>query len=65
VRYWIIAGLISSALLMSCTGLQPKPEPCNCDVAEKELRAYMLHYLDAIEDVGNLGQQLKACQERR
>jgi len=24
----------------------------------------MLQYLDAIEDVGNLGQQLKACQER-
>jgi len=34
-------------------------------VAEKELRAYTLRYLDALEDVGNLRQELKACQERR
>jgi hypothetical protein len=34
-------------------------------VAEKELRAYTLKLGDALEDVGNLRQQLKACQEKR
>jgi hypothetical protein len=32
---------------------------------EKELRAYTLKYLDALEDKGNLRQQLKACNEKR
>lgn len=46
-------------------GCQTPPEPCNCDQAEKELRAYTFKYFDALEDVGNLRQQLKACQEKR
>jgi len=59
--------MISSALLTSCGIFRPSPEPqpCDCGVAEKELRAYTLRYLDALEDVGNLRQELKACQERR
>lgn len=63
--YWIIAGLISSVLLTSCSVFQAKPEPCNCGQAETELRAYTFKYLDAMEDVGNLRQQLKACQEKK
>lgn len=48
-------------LLASCASAPP---PCDCGVAEKELRAYTLKYLDALEDSGNLRQQLKACNER-
>ena len=29
------------------------------------MRSYMGQYFDAIEDVGNLRQQLKACQEKK
>lgn len=57
--------MISSVLLTSCGVFQAKPEPCNCDRAEKEMRSYMGQYFDAIEDVGNLRQQLKACQEKK
>lgn len=28
------------------------------------MRHYTLQYFDALEDVGNLRQQLKACQEK-
>ena len=63
----IIVGLILLGSLTSC-GIfppSPKPQPCNCDEAEKALRAYTLKYFDALEDVGNLRQELKACQEKR
>lgn len=60
-------SLASLLLLSACGILQPslKPQPCDCGVAEKELRAYTLKYLDALEDIGNLNQKLKACEERR
>jgi hypothetical protein len=53
--------LIISALLIGC---QSPPKPCDCGEAEKELRVYTERYFDALEDKGNLRQQLKACQER-
>jgi hypothetical protein len=47
------------------SGCATPPKPCDCGQAEKEMRAYMLNYFDALEDAGNLRQQLKACHERR
>jgi hypothetical protein len=65
VRYWSIGLLISAVLLTSLSGCQTPPEPCNCGVAVNELTTYTLKYHQALEDVGNLRQQLKACQEAR
>lgn len=53
------------ALTLTVAGCQSHQQPCDCGVAEKELRAYTLKYLDAQEDLGNLTQRLKACQEER
>ena len=50
---------------MSLSGCATKPEPCNCPFAEEELTRYTGKYLDVLEDVGNLRQQLKACQEKK
>ena len=52
-------------LLTSCGILAQSPKPCDCGQADKEMRAYMLKYFDALEDAGNLKHQLKACEERR
>ena len=65
MRWLITIGGLSLMLLPGCGIFQPSPEPCDCGVAEKELRAYTLKYLDALEDTGNLRHQLKACEERR
>lgn len=63
-------GTIFLLLLLPLSGcgiFQPNPDPlpCDCGQAEKEMRAYMLKYFDALEDVGNLNQRVKACEERR
>ena len=58
-------GLLSLLLLSGCGIFQPNPKPCDCGQAEKELRAYTLKYFNALEDVGNLRHQLKACEERK
>ena len=65
MRWLAMIGLLSLMLLPGCEMLRPSPEPCNCGQAEKEMRKYLLKYFDAMEDVGNLHQQLKACEERR
>jgi hypothetical protein len=65
VHYSTIGLLIFVVSALSLSGCATKLEPCDCGVAEKELRAYTLKYFDALEDVGNLRQQVKACQERR
>lgn len=57
--------MICAVSLLSLSACRTKLEPCDCGIAEKELRAYTLKYLDAMEDVGNLRQQLKACQEKK
>lgn len=57
--------MICVVLLLSMIGCLSNPKPCDCGEAEKELRSYMLKYFDALEDGGNLRQQLKACQESR
>jgi hypothetical protein len=65
VRYWSIGLLIFVVSALSLNGCQTKPEPCNCQFAEEELTRYTNKYLDALEDVGNLRQQNKACQEKK
>lgn len=65
MRWLGMIGLAWLMLLNGCAIFQPSPKPCDCSVAEKELRAYTLKYFDALEDVGNLRHQLKACEERR
>lgn len=67
MRYKSIALLICAVSLTSWSGCQtkPKPEPCNCQFAEEEMTRYTNKYLNALEDVGNLRQQLKACQEKK
>jgi hypothetical protein len=66
MRWLGTIGLLSLLLLPACGILarSPDPLPCDCGVAEKEMRAYMLKYFDALEDVGVLRHELKACQER-
>lgn len=60
-----MTSLLCMTLLPACGMLRPSPEPCDCGVAEKEMRAYMLQYFEALEDTGNLRHQLKSCEERR
>lgn len=43
---------------------QAAPKPCDCSKAELQLESYMGAYLNAMEDRGNLSQQLKACQDK-
>lgn len=59
--------LACACIILTLAGCQsvPDPLPCDCGVAEKEMRKYMLQYFDALEDVGTLRQELKACSERR
>ena len=66
MRWLAMISLLSLMLLSGCAWLAPSPEPlpCDCGVAEKEMRKYMLQYFDALEDVGTLRQELKACTER-
>ena len=65
MRWLVMTGLGSLMLLSGCGIFQTNPEPCNCDAAEKELRAYTLKYFDTLESVGVLRHELKACQEKR
>ena len=60
-----IGLLISSVLLTSCGVFQAKPEPCDCGKGFDILKGETDKGLDALQDVGNLRQQLKACQEKR
>jgi len=62
--YAIIALTIFSVSLTNCSVFRAKPEPCACGNVEAQLRVYTDRYLDALEDVGNLRHQLKACQEK-
>jgi hypothetical protein len=60
-----MTGIACVSALLSMSGCATPPKPCDCGQAEKEMRAYMLKYFDALEDAGNIRQQLKACHERR
>lgn len=65
MHYQRIALLIFGVLVLSTSACQTRPEPIQCGEVEKELRVYTLKYFDALEDKGNLRQQLKACQEKK
>ncbi len=65
MRSLTIAGMICAGLLLNLSGCRTKPEPCNCGLAERELTVYTQKYFDALEDVGNLRQQVKACKENK
>ena len=65
MRWLAMTGLLWLMLLPGCGIFQPSPEPCNCDVAEKELRKHTLDYFSCLEDVGVLRHELKAERERR
>ena len=51
-------------LLVSLNACQAVPKPCDCNKAEQELETYTEAYMNAMEDRGNLSQQLKACQDK-
>ena len=62
IGFWILLGFLPSCGILP---ISPDPQPCDCGEAEKELRAYTLKYFDALESVGVLRHELKACSERR
>ncbi len=47
------------------SGCQSVPKPCDCGQQTRLLKQYTESYVHALEDVGNLNQQLKACREER
>ena len=59
-----MTGLLFVMLLANCAAWQKSPSPCDCGEAFKETERYTQEYLAALEDIGNLRQQLKACEER-
>lgn len=60
----IMIGLGSLYLLLNLTGCQTPLEPCNSDESIRATTHYTEMYLNCLEDVGNLRQQKKACEER-
>ena len=63
-RWTATIGLSIGVWLLSLSGCQTPPSPCQCGEAEKELRYYAEQYHFCLEDTGNLRQQLKALQEK-
>ena len=57
-------GMLFTLTLLSLSACQSNPKPCDCGLAETELRRYAEKYPDAIADNGILRHQLKACQEK-
>lgn len=65
-RSWLRMTLPLFGLLwLSLSACQSSPKPCDCGEAFAETERYTQDYLDALEDIGNLRQQLKACEERQ
>ena len=57
-------GMLCGLLMMTLSACQAT-KPCDCGLAEKELRRYASWYFDEVERSGNLRQDLKACQEKK
>lgn len=57
-------GMLCGLTLLSLSGCQSNPKPCNCGLAEQELRRYAEHYFHEMAENGMLRQQLKTCQEK-
>lgn len=62
VRWMIIVGLTCVASLVSSCTLAPNPRITDCSEAEAELRYYTEQYFSALEDLGNLRQELRAAR---
>lgn len=60
-----IAGLMCVACLVSSCTSAPNPRITDCAEAEAELRYYTAQYFLALEDLGNLRQELKAARAAR
>lgn len=50
-----------ASLVSSCTSV-PNPRFTDCSEAEAELRYYTEQYFSALEDLGNLRQELRAAR---
>ena len=59
-----LTGTLFVCIAMSLSGCQSSPKPCDCGLAEKELRHYAQGYFHEIAENGVLRQQVKACQEK-
>lgn len=57
--------MLCGILWLSLSGCQSTPKPCDCGLAEKELRHYAEGYFHEIAENGNLRQDLKICHEQR
>lgn len=67
-RHWrVTIGMLCACALLSLSGCQPSRSvvAVDCDKAERELRHYTEAYIDALETIGVLRQQIKAGNERR
>lgn len=62
VRWMKIVGLMCVAFLVSSCTSVPNPRYVDCSEAEVELRYYTERYFSALEDIGNLRQELKAAR---
>ena len=60
-----MTGVLFASMLLSLSACQTSPKPVDCGEMEAELRAYTEAYLNALEDIGNLRQQLRASEEKR
>lgn len=49
---------------MSFVGCQASPEPLQCGPVTLQLKIFTKELHACLEDVGNLRQSLKACEER-
>lgn len=68
MTHWKHRTCIALSLLwLGLSGCQTSPSqvpPLPCSELEAELYTYTQKYLDALEDIGNLRQQLKAANEQ-
>lgn len=62
VRWTRIAGLMCVACLVSSCTSVTNPKIVDCAEAEAELRYYTSLYFLALEDIGNLRQELKSAR---
>lgn len=60
-------GMLCVCASLSLNGCQASRsvQAIDCDQAERELRRYTASYLDALETIGLLRQELKASREHR
>lgn len=67
MRWRATIGMLCVCLWLSLSGCQPSRSvvAVDCDKAERELRRYTAAYIDALETIGVLRQQIKAVNERR